>query len=543
MAAGLAVAHALAALLAARPAPAAAEAWAPRPPERRPGQGRVVSATPTRAYLDAGADDGLEVGSTLQLRRGDAPAGTCRVEEVAAHHAACAGIGLRAGDTFAYAPRLAEAPGPAPAPPLDPAESARRAALAAEAPVPQVEFRPGPGAAQGERRSAAAIGLEDATWASDGSQVVHVDAVDVAIQRAEVARGLYLDVDARAEYWWPRGSPVFRPDARARLYVWQAQLTYEPDDRPWSLAAGRILPWVIPGASIFDGASAAWRPRSSVEVGVFGGAVPEPNTTAPTLQRSTGGGYWVLSWPGADVLFRQEGRLAMVHTPELGTRGELEARASAAVGRWLDASATAQFGAGGTEHAPGYLDGARVDLGLRPAPRVTLSGSFAYAGLDIPQTFYPPAFAGRNRRAEAFAGYDLGRLVRIGVVGGLARDLGSGDERRWVGPELWFPRIVLAWLSGSAGYLEESGWLEGRSAYGQLVLRPWEQVSLLARVSWSHERALGLDQDELAGYVAATAVLSPWLGLRLALAARGPISDGTTGAGGLAATLSLTGTR
>jgi hypothetical protein len=48
----------------------------PQPARPRvPGVGRVLQVTATRAYLDAGADEGLAPGQVLALWRGDVEAG------------------------------------------------------------------------------------------------------------------------------------------------------------------------------------------------------------------------------------------------------------------------------------------------------------------------------------------------------------------------------------------------------------------------------------------------------------------------------------
>jgi len=141
-----------------------------------------------------------------------------------------------------------------------------------------------------------------------------------ATSGAPVGAGVTLDVDLRAERWLPDPNPRFRPNDASRLYVWRAQLT--APIRSATVAAGRVLPVGIPGATLFDGASAALR-LGRGEVGVFGGLVPEPDTTAPTTDRATGGAFWSVEKPLSKGAFlRHDGRLAVVQSPELGTRGE-----------------------------------------------------------------------------------------------------------------------------------------------------------------------------------------------------------------------------
>lgn len=308
------------------------------------------------------------------------------------------------------------------------------------------------------------------------------------------------------------------------------------------LAAGRVLPWSIPGATVFDGAMAGVHRafgQLRAEAGAFGGLVPEPDTTEPTSSRATGGGYWILDRTlGRGAALRQEGRVAVVRSPELGTRveGSLTGRLFL---RRLDLSGEAHLGTGGDVDAKGKLDGARVDLALRPVDGLLVGGSFRHAGLAWPQPLDPPAFPGRSRAADGFASVDLARWLRLGATGGLSRDVGSGLDRRWVGPELSLPRLLGARGGLTLGYLEESGWLEGRSAYAQLTAR-LAALRLLLRGSWAHERSLGEDRDDLGLLASMFADLGRHVALRLSVMGRGAI-DPTAGEGGSSTPYGVTG--
>ncbi len=516
----------LAAALAAAPAPAGAAGARPR------GTGAVLYVTATRAYLDAGEADGLAPGAVLELRRGGAVTGRCTVETLADHSAVCTGAGIRVGDTFRFAAAV-EPPEPKTLPPPpDDAELARRRAVAEAAPYAQVEFHPqaqgtGVAAAAGAARRTADVAVTYASWNPSGAGSSNAARLDVVIRDAEVADGVTLDVDARAERWFNREAPRFRPGSDTWLYLWQAQVTA----RRWeglSLAAGRVMPWDIPGATVFDGAQAGWRLRSG-EVGVFGGLVPEPDTTAPTSQRYTGGGYWLLrrTLEGGGVV-TQEGRVAVVHSPELGSRGEASLAVRAFV-KAFDVSAEAQLGAGGKKTAPAYVDGGRVDVGAHPVAGLSLGGSYRYAGLLWPQSFDPPAVPGRGHAADAYAAWDLVTWLRLGATAGLSKDLESKLDRQWVGPEVTFPRLLGSRGGLALSYLQEVGWLEGESAWATLTLRAWEALRLMVRGGWSHEKRFGVDQDEVAASASATADLSAHLGLRLALYGRGAVSGGGGG--------------
>jgi hypothetical protein len=312
------------------------------------------------------------------------------------------------------------------------------------------------------RTRAVDVSLADDFWDVSQTGVSNKVSVDVLARGVPLASWLFLDVDARAEHWTSRQNPVFLPTEKSHLYVWQAELTAMPSEA-LTLSAGRILPWGVPGATVFDGGMAGWHGRwhdFTVEAGGFGGLVPEPDTTDPTTQRATAGGYWTLDRHAGGVTFRTEGRVAAVKSPELGTRGEASLTARF-FQKKIDASAEATLGFGGKVTAPGSLDSGRADLTARPVTWFALGGSFAYSGLKWPQTFTPDAFPGRSRQATGFATFDIRPWLRVGATGGWGTDLDSSLDRTWFGPEVSLPNVLWKWGSIAAGYLEERGWMPG----------------------------------------------------------------------------------
>lgn len=495
---------------------------APQPARPRvPGVGRVLQVTSARAYLDAGADDGLAVGQVLQLWRGEAEAGRCTVEAVGPGSATCTGVGLRPGDAFKLAPPAPEVKVVALPPPPPDEELARRAAAVAAAPVPLVAWKAPPSAPAmaAPRASVAEVALGAASWNATGGDGWDVARLDAAVHGAAVGP-LTLDLDLRAERWLARGAAAqFRPGEDNRLYVWQAQLGWGSSDGRYSVAAGRVLPWTVPGATVMDGAVVGLR-RDGWEAGAFGGLVPEPDTLNPATTRATAGGFWSLDRRiGQAVVLRQEGRLAWVRSPELGDRVELEADAALHAGPVLDLFGSARGAAGGTVKPAGGLDAGRVELGLRPFPGLSVNGGFEYGGLAVPWVSQPVTFGSRNRRADGSVSYELAG-VRVGVAGGTSRDEVTSLERSWVGPEVHLARFLTSRLSLSAGYLEEIGWLRGRSAWVQSVARPWDRLRLIARASWMHESSLAMDQEEVGLSLTAAAELTQRIGLRLSALGR-----------------------
>jgi hypothetical protein len=546
--------------------PAAKSAPAPKPvPPPQPGDVVRPQATPSarpahrgtgavayvtaagHAYLDAGSDDGLATGAEVVLRRGGEVQGKCTIEALAPHHAVCTapqggperraatppGSDLRGhvrvGDTFDLPAVPEPAPPPLLPPPAPPDVMARRLAVVQAAPQAQVAFQ-GTGKTETlimPRTRAIDVSLEHQTWDVSPGGASSKESLDIIARGVPLSSWLFLDLDARAEHWSTRQNPRFRPKDRTQLYVWQAELTAIPSDA-LSISAGRVLPWGIPGATIFDGGMVGWHGLVSgmrAEAGVFGGTVPQPETLRLTGQRETGGGYWIFDRQLASGVFRTEGRLAATRTPELGTRGEASLTARYFV-RALDFSAEANLGAGGKLHASGYLDSARVDATVRPVNGLSVGGSYRYSGLAWPQTFDPPAFPARSREADGFLAWDAKRWLRLGGTIGTAQDVASHLHRTWFGPELAFPRVLGGWATFSFGYLQESGWIAGRSAYGQLVATPWKPIWLLARASWSHESTAGPSQDEAALTLGGRAQLNAWLAARVTLSGRTVLDRG-----------------
>jgi len=319
-------------------------------------------------------------------------------------------------------------------------------------------------------------------------------------------------------------NPRFRPHDETRFYLWQAELTAPLS---WAtLSAGRVLPYGIPGATVFDGASASVR-AGPAQIGVFGGVVPEPDTLMPTADRATGGAFWSVSRTfrgGAGM--RQDGRLALVRSPELGTRFE----ATLGGGAWWKAaylSAEAQIGAGGTARAPGYLDAARADVTVQVAPGVSVGGGYRHTGLEWPApagvALEPARFPGRSDGGDARASWDVW-IFRLGATGGFSRDAVSRMDRSWVGPELGIPRLLGRWGGISAGYLEEHGWLDGRSAWAQATLRSGERFRLVARGSWTHASSAAVDLDEVGFLASGSVELGRGFGLRATVLSRAAVS-------------------
>lgn len=506
-----------------------AAAAAPGAEPRRTGA--VIYATVRRLYLDAGAREGLARGQVLHLK-----SGTCKVEEVSARYATCVGNG-RPGDTF-------ELPPPVPAmlvrrlpPPTPAAVLEQRRSVLAAASFEKIEYHAPPGPPPSSHT--VEVGIGHASWVSSGAGPWHQERLDARLLGAPIGGGFTLDLDLSARRWSRRSDPIsFRPDDPTQLYVWEAALSRRPIAGGPAFSLGRVRPWWTPGQSILDGAQAGWRTSGGTEAGVFGGVVPDAVTLAPSLSQGTFGGYWSglhTGDAGSTIrFFRHELRVAFVNTADLGRRVEGEGLLEARITRRLDAAVDVRV-ASGDHQAPGSLDAVRVDGAARPLDGLSISGSFRYQGLSVPELDGPGHIlsGGAARHADLSVAWEPTAQIRITVLSGLSTDLKAGQTRRWIGPELAAPRLFSDRVGVAAGYVLEDGWAPGSSAWLQVLMRPAMLVQVLTRLSWSRTRAIApVDLDELGASAAIQAQIGPHVALRLSALARTTLNGDTALFGG-----------
>ena len=516
-------------------APFAARAAALRPLD---GAGTVRTVQRGRAWLDAGALDGLRVGQVVTLKRKGEPAGSCTVELLADRNATCTGPGMRPGDTFPVNPRAAGSLPVSLPPLLTPAEEARRFAASQAVAFVPVDFKSTRVVERLDRLRRDDVGYAHFAWLSSDAQAVHQEQVHAQSHGAEVWRGARLDLDLTAMAR-SAASPTerFEPGRKAQLWVREASLSFAEPGSRYRFAAGRVLPWLLPGGATFDGIQAGWRPGRGAELGLFGGAVPDPLTTAPGTDRATGGAYWAVDGvAGESTQLRNEGRVAWVRLPGSKSRIEAETTAQAWIARRLDVALQARLGAGDYA-APGKLDAARADLGWFQPGLLSFYGGFRYDDSRLPDVAAPALGPGRTRQATASFSWDrMGWLV-LRATGGTGRDLDSGLSHTWAGPEVAAPRILGRLGGASAGYAEELGSYAGRNAWLQGDLTFGPRTRLLTRVSWMMDgRPSPLAAEQSAGLsLAAVSDLAPWLRFRLTALGRVEIPQGPgapTGWGG-----------
>jgi len=519
-----------------------------KPHSRAPGVGTVAYVTSRRAYLDAGSEDGLAPGQALALERWGRPAGTCRVEAVSDRSATCAGDDLHAGDTFVLARRAAPpAPVPKPLPSLLSAEeTSRRKATVEAATVAQVDYAAPPRQEGPRELRRVEASLVHASFLVSDTAALHQERLEARVRGAELYPGWRLFLDATGVYRGASGSSArFRTGDATYLEARELQLASREPGSAFTVALGRVLPWSAPGSTVFDGAQVGWRAPGR-ELGIFGGAVPDVTTTGVTTSRATAGAYGAVEHASDDALVRGEGRLAVVRSPELGTRLEAEALAHAWLAREVDVSGQARLGVAGDRTAPAGLDAARLDLGARLAQPLWITGSVRYVGLLVPVTDLaaPALFPGPARHADLTASWDLSRALTLRATGGYAKDLGSGLDRGYAGPEVALPRLFGRYGGIAAGWLEERGWASGRSIWLQAQGDALWGMRLLLRGSlFIDGRPAPLSDESTLGLVAsASKDLAPWLRFRLSSLGRLDLSSGGGGTlGGISVLAGLDG--
>jgi hypothetical protein len=510
--------------LAAELQPAPGQPIAIRPAAARPldNVALVRSVARGKAYVDGGTREGLAVGAVLQLQRRGSPAGQCTVEVVTERNAVCAGTGVRVGDTVTVNPSAAGSL-PAVLPPRPaPEEQARRLASVEQATLPLVDFKSTRVVEVQDRLRRVAVGLASFGYFTSDAGGLFQEQVYASAHGVEVFRGGRLDLDLTAVARTPvSDTERFEPGRVSVIWVREASLTWAEPGSPWRIAAGRVLPWLMPGGNTFDGAQAGWRPREGTELGVFGGGVPDLMTTAPGFDRATGGGYWAVDGQVGGSVLRNEGRLALVRLPGSRSRVELETAGQAWVGRRLSVDGMVRAGFGDYA-APGKIDSGRVDASYASPNVWSASAGYHYENSLVPQAAAPALYPGRSREVAGSFSFDRMGWLLVRANASHFLDLGMvpfspHQTRTWGGPEVVAPRLFGARGGMSIGYSEQLGTWAGRSAWVQGDLTLGRVSRLMARAAWMMDaRPSPLAADQTVGLtVASVNDLAPWLRLRL----------------------------
>lgn len=503
---------------------------------------RVADATQGFVFVGRGTEDGLERGAELRFRRGRRRLGRCEVELASGHHARCAFEGARAGDVACYAPaRPGEAPqvepravGPDVA--ARPPETAQmRSALAASG-VPEVVDEAAPVTDVLSLRADAA--LAHGSFVRDGGafhrQSLRVWVRDVPLGFLDTTASLDLSVltyAARPE------DARFRTGARAMLYVHETAIERRARDGRLVLGLGRIRPWHAPGVPYLDGAQVGFRVTEAFEVGVLGGGLPDLVRLEPSPKRwlagAYGGGHVAWDRLRLDV----SGRVGMVRAPEIGNRGELEARARLGYGRGWSVAGGARMRADGDGVG---LSSARARVDLSPAEgwHLALDGRLRDDAPD-PYAASVPIVAADHARASVR--WRPSSSLSLGLAGGVGYVRADDLLRGVVGPEVGLPSLFGALGGLFVGYQEALGDLPGRTGWVQARLQPTAELALWTRLAYREDRLEAGPLRELGAFLQADWRFARFLRARASLFGRLGLTDrgAALPGGGLVARASL----
>ncbi len=508
--------------------------------KRGSGPGQVTYLTSEGVYIDRGSADGLRAGDKVQMVRSGRALGACTVSQLSEHTALCTGTGFTVGDRISVQRKAQSAPAPI-APVPDAKELSSRLSAVEAAPVPLVEFEGGAPVGSGAA-STVQVTISHTTFSDFASAngPYQLQRVDAALRELHLWRGLHVSADVTVLNW-SRRPVVFRNPLKGtpQLFVRQLEVSWRERGSPVRAALGRIWPRGTPGLSVLDGAQAGLTARDGdLEGGVFGGALPNPYTLGLSNGSWAAGAYALARFShghGADAVWLQpELRAGWANRTGVGSRFEVAASVHGWVGRYFDLHLMAQAGFGTVSS----LDVARADLGVRAGERFRFIASARYRGMPSGELLEPGALipGARALHTDGQVLFEVSRAFVIGVWGGWARDFDTALASGRVGPELQFPTLFGRVGGLSVGYLEELGWIRGRSGFVQATFVPHWRVRLLARGVWLNYQghSEGLGGHELGATASVEARFAPWLWLRLSGLVRTRLDTGSAGAQGTA---------
>ncbi|MBM4280019.1 MAG: hypothetical protein FJ137_04470 [Deltaproteobacteria bacterium] len=485
--------------------------------------GAVTYVAGPEAYVNIGRAQGLAAGTRLQLLRKNRKVGACDVVAVSDKRASCRGVGSpppARGDHFVVA---LEAP-------VDPAVAAdddlaadlaeldsdegrarprprKRDAAALEAlarardvvqsaPLPLLPSKkPATGTTTLAGRGRAVLRQQSWLSSSTPTGAFARTSLDVAgrgtlsvqgLPRAFGAAALRVSGDLLAPY-----DQRMRRGELVELYVHGASVGVDRGVVRGEI--GRFYARRAPGLSLLDGAQlgvSLWNDR--IELGVYGGLVPDLITTAPALARLVSGVYASLDViPMASFMVLPRLRVGVASDPAFETpRVEVEGTNDVFFGNVARLGASVRAGLGDGRGFTPSLDAARVDGDLRLSSWARAQAGYRFlAPLAIDRDRSPlvPVVGGAHNG-------DVGLYVSpwdtltIGATGGVGRDILDDSVRSYVGPEVGLPR-ALGDLGGlTFSYQEELGEWPGRSGAVGAVLQPLPWLRVTSRLSSSSTR-------------------------------------------------------
>ncbi len=495
------------------------------------------------AFVDKGTAEGVTAGTQLMLSRSGKASGTCTTDLVAEHSARCVGSNVRVGDRFNLqrpAPETPKVPEPLPSE----AELKRRAGEVESAEWQLRTFDAASRAFGGGRRFEAALSHTTFFNAASGS-ATNQQRIDLIVSDVEIWKGLRASADLTVLNF------SSRPEVTRTLFtqtpallVRQLELGFRRPDVAIGGGLGRT--WVTTGAGLLvvDGAHASVRLGTGFELGAFGGLLPDAGRLTPSLSQWSAGAFaraqLSLGDGAAASTLQVAGRAGYAVRDTLGGRFEAALSGSLWTGPLFDLHASTELAFGQTM-APAGIDAARLDLGIHPSEKLLVTLSGRYRGLPVSGLtevgLVSPGL--RALHADAYGSYQVVPGVLVGLRGGVASDFMSAFTQARVGPELAMPSLLGGPVSLGVGYVEEFGWLRGRSASFSISVIAGRIFRLSSRTSLFHQQAAptaeGLRDAELGSSLAVEVSPWPFLGVRVLVVGRQNLGErfapfGTLGA-------------
>jgi hypothetical protein len=235
----------------------------------------VTYVTGSSVYVSAGREEGLAVGRSLVLRRGEEVVATVEVAEVSTHRAVCTIVDKLLQPVVGDVARFEAAA--IPEAPVVEAPTAREA--------PPSPRRAGRHAVRGRvgLRYLAVVDRTDET--GDYTQ----PAVDLRLDGNGLGGGWGMAIDARARRTL-RNSEDGLDDDDTRTRVYRLSVSRRVPGEPWGLTVGRQFSPALSAVSIFDGVAADYG-HERWTVGLLSGTQPDPENYGQSSDVREHGAY------------------------------------------------------------------------------------------------------------------------------------------------------------------------------------------------------------------------------------------------------------
>jgi hypothetical protein len=224
---------------------------------------RISYLTSSSFYVDAGRDDGIQVGQILEVMRSDAVIALLQVTDLSSHRAVCirkeGDTVLQIGDSARFLPRSV----PQESPPSD------KKAEVAPAAAPNRAAR---GGGVHGRVGLRYLAVRDLKQSDTGFSQPTLDLRLDGNQIGGSPVGLNVDVRSRQTY---RTSPDGLKDTDQATNVYRFAMSLQGSESPWHLTVGRQLSPALASINIFDGLEGEYQAKRWA-IGVFTGTQPDP---------------------------------------------------------------------------------------------------------------------------------------------------------------------------------------------------------------------------------------------------------------------------